>query len=96
MAGGIAAGIGLLVYGMDDFKTPGIKNIENRHAAAGGGHSSTPAQASPMGNQNDGQGRHGGNGEFVILCYSCCVWGNGRRGEGLGGLGAASEEDQEE
>jgi len=67
MAGGIAAGIGLLVYGRDDFKTPGIKNIENRHAAAGGGHSSTPAQASPMGNQNDGQGRHGGNGEFVLL-----------------------------
>jgi len=72
MAGGIAAGIGLLVYGREDFKTPGIKNIENRHAAAGGGHSSTPAQASPMGNQNDGQGRHGGNGEsnFVLLSFS--------------------------
>jgi len=69
MAGGIAAGIGLLVYGRDDFKTPGIKNIENRHAAAGGGHSSTPAQASPMGNQDDGQGRHGGNGEFVFVSF---------------------------
>jgi len=64
MGAGIAGGIGLLVYGRDDFKTQGIKNIENRHTAAGGSASSTPAQASPMGNQSDGAGRHGGDGEF--------------------------------
>lgn len=71
MGAGIAGGIGLLVYGRDDFKTPGIKNIENRHSAAGGAPSSTPARASKMGDQNSGAGRHGGNGElFLLFCRS--------------------------
>jgi hypothetical protein len=65
MAGGIAAGIGLLVYGGNDLKTPGIRNIENRHAAAGGGHSSTPAQASMMGDEKSGEGRHGASSKLV-------------------------------
>jgi len=91
MGAGIAGGIGLLVYGRDDFKTPGIKNIENRHAAAGGSHSSTPAQASKMGDQEDGAGRHGGDGEFVTfpnLLWSrglcCCLCCGGEAGWWMG------------
>lgn len=66
MAGGIAAGIGVLVYGRNDFRTPGIKNIENRHSAAGGSDSSTPAQASMMGNTESVEGRHGDNSESTF------------------------------
>jgi len=43
---------------MGEIKTPGMKNIENRHAAAGGGHTHTPATASPMGQQDTVMGTH--------------------------------------
>lgn len=43
---------------MGEIKTPGMKNIENRHAAAGGGHTHTPATASPLGQQDTVMGTH--------------------------------------
>ena len=43
---------------MDNFKTPGIRNIEARHSAAGGGDNHTPASASPMGRSDLTEGRH--------------------------------------
>lgn len=54
-AGVICAGV-FGVSRMGDFKTPGMQNIENRHAAAGGGHTHTPAQASPLGSQTQTRG----------------------------------------
>ena len=51
---GAAAGVGYLAFNyMGDFKTPGMKNIENRHAAAGGGHTHTPSIASKLGDEQD-------------------------------------------
>jgi len=51
---GAAGGMGYLaITYMGDFKTPGMKNIENRHAAAGGGHTHTPSIASKLGDEQD-------------------------------------------
>lgn len=59
IAGG-ALGVGYVAISMmGDFKTPGMKNIENRHTAAGGAPSHTPARASPMGREDLTVGRHG-------------------------------------
>lgn len=55
-AGVVCTGIFALNQ-MSDLKTPGIKNIENRHSAAGGGHSHVPAAASPMGKEDQPEGR---------------------------------------
>lgn len=35
-----------------------MKNIENRHAVAGGGHTHTPATASPLGQEDTVMGTH--------------------------------------
>jgi len=51
---GAAGGMGYLAMTyMGDLKTPGMKNIENRHAAAGGGHTHTPSIASKLGDEQD-------------------------------------------
>ena len=42
---------------MEDFKTPGVRNIEKRHSAAGGAHTHTPAGGTKMGDENSTQGR---------------------------------------
>lgn len=55
-AGTVCAGV-FIVSRMDNFKTPGVRNIENRHSAAGGGHSHTPAGGSPLGKEDQVGGR---------------------------------------
>lgn len=51
---------------MGDLKTPGMRNIEKRHAAAGGGHSHTPGMATKLGDEENVEvktmGRKGGTG----------------------------------
>ena len=65
------AGLGGIYYvgtQMHDFKTPGIRNIEKRHIAAGGAAGHTPAMASKMGDEESTEGRHGSNqGTFLSL-----------------------------
>ncbi|KAI9729004.1 MAG: hypothetical protein M1828_000089 [Chrysothrix sp. TS-e1954] len=51
------AGAGYLALSqMEDLKTPGMRNIEKAHTRAGGAPNHTPAQASKLGDENDGNG----------------------------------------
>ena len=55
-----AAGLGGVYFigtRLDDFKTPGMRNIERRHTAAGGAPHHTPAQGSKMGSEEEAEGR---------------------------------------
>ncbi|KAI9663483.1 MAG: hypothetical protein M1831_002492 [Alyxoria varia] len=49
--------VGYTFYRMEDFKTPGIRNIEKRHSAAGGADTHTPAGGTKMGDENSMQGK---------------------------------------
>ena len=54
------AGLGVVYFAgtqIKDFRTPGVRNIERRHTAAGGGHNHTPAIASKLGDENSVEGR---------------------------------------
>ena len=56
------AGLGYLALrSMEDFKTPGVKNIEAAHSRGGGGAYGTPAIASKRGDADSTQGRQLGD-----------------------------------
>ena len=57
LVGAGIAGVYFVGSQMNDFKTPGVRNIERRHTAAGGAASHTPAQASPLGDEHATDGR---------------------------------------
>lgn len=55
-----ACGLGVVYFAgtqMKDFKTPGVRNIERRHTAAGGADNHTPAIASKLGDETSVDGR---------------------------------------
>ena len=55
-----AAGLGGVYFvgtRLNDFKTPGVRNIERRHTSAGGADTHTPAIASKMGDEEAVMGR---------------------------------------
>lgn len=53
LIGAVGAGIYYVGSSMKDFKTPGIRNIEARHTAAGAAPDHTPATHTPMGKADD-------------------------------------------
>ena len=57
IGGAVVGGLTFALYQMEDFKTPGVRNIERRHTAAGGGPTHTPASGTRMGDENDVRGR---------------------------------------
>lgn len=60
IVGGAAAAIYAASSFIPNFKTPGVKNLEERHTAAGGSPHGTPAQASKLGNSQLVEGRQTG------------------------------------
>ena len=57
IAGAGLGGIYFIGTQMNDFKTPGIRNIERRHTAAGGAGTHTPAIGSKLGDEHQTEGR---------------------------------------